>query len=85
MHPELIDSDLISESAKDRIRLLSSQLTSPMGAYCANSKGHRHMRESIADFITARDNLVVKSDWQRIYLTNGASEGVRLGLKILIR
>jgi|TARA_B110000285_G_C15081012_1_gene593488 alanine transaminase len=44
MLPKLLDSSQISEDSKERIRLLNSKITSPMGAYTANSKGHMYVR-----------------------------------------
>ena len=56
-----------------------------MGAYTSNSKGHNYIRQSVARFINERDGPAVDSDWNNIYLTNGASEAVRTSLKLLIR
>ena len=56
-----------------------------MGAYTSNSKGHMYIRQSIAEFINARDGFAVEADWNNIYLTNGASEAVRTSFKLLIR
>jgi hypothetical protein len=42
--PKLLDSSQISEDAKDRIKLINSKITSPMGAYTSNSKGHMYVR-----------------------------------------
>ena len=44
MLPRLLDSSQISEDSKERIKLLNSKITSPMGAYTANSKGHMYVR-----------------------------------------
>lgn len=41
------------------------------------------MRNKVAEFISNRDG--VKADADKIYLTNGASEGVRTGFTALIR
>ena len=85
LYPPLIDSPLIIDDAKDRIKLINSQLTSPMGAYTANSKGHMVIRESVARYIEKRDGPAVIADFNNIYMTNGASEGVRMAFKMLIR
>ena len=85
MLPKLLDSSQISEDSKDRIKLLNSKITSPMGAYTANSKGHMYVRSSIADFIHRRDGPAVECDWNNIYMCNGASEGVRTAFRLLIR
>ena len=71
------DSDLISKDAQNYIRRMKSDMTSPMGAYTSNSKGHNYVRKTIAESIEKRDGPAVKTDWNNIYLTNGASEGVR--------
>ena len=59
-------------------------MTSPMGAYTSNSKGHSIVRKTVADYIERRDGPAVKADWNNIYMTNGASEGVRMAFKLLI-
>lgn len=56
-----------------------------MGAYTGNSKGFDFVRESIARFIEERDGPAVKASADHIYLTNGASEGVRQAFSILLR
>jgi aspartate/methionine/tyrosine aminotransferase len=85
LYPPLIDSGLISADAKERITQISSQITSPMGAYTSNSKGHKFIRESVARYIEERDGPAVVADFNNIYMTNGASEGVRMAFKMLIR
>ena len=77
LHPGLLSSDAISADAKARVELFNSSISSPMGAYTGNSKGFEFVRESIAKFIEERDGPAVKADANNIYLTNGASEGVR--------
>jgi len=54
-----------------------------MGAYTGNSKGYAYVREKVADFIGKRDG--VKANPNHIYITNGASEGVRTAFNLLIR
>ena len=77
MYPKLLGSSLISDDAKERVALLSRNTTSPIGAYTSDSRGHGFVRQSVADFIERRDGPAVQADFQNIYLTNGASEGVR--------
>lgn len=60
-------------------------MSSPMGAYTSNSKGHNYVRQSIARYIEERDGPAVHADWNNIYLTNGASEAVRTSFKLLLR
>ena len=54
-----------------------------MGAYTGNSKGYAYVREKVAEFIGRRDG--VEADANNIYITNGASEGVRTAFNMLIR
>jgi len=58
-------------------------MSSPVGAYTGNSKGFMFIRKLIQQYIEKRDK--VESDPEQIYLTNGASEGVRIALTLLIR
>jgi aspartate/methionine/tyrosine aminotransferase len=54
----------------------------PMGAY-SNSQGVPVVREEVAKFIEARDGF--PADPAEIFLTNGASEGVRYAMMALLR
>lgn len=56
-----------------------------MGAYTSNSKGFSHAREQIAAFIKQRDGGAITTNPENIYITNGASEGVRTIFNLLIR
>jgi len=85
LHPALLNSSTISADAKARVELFNANTNSPMGAYTGNSKGFEFVRESIAQFIEERDGPAVKCDVNNIYLTNGASEGVRTAFSILLR
>lgn len=51
------------------------------GAY-SESKGIRAVREDVATFISKRDGA--EADPDKIYLTDGASQGVNVCLNILI-
>ena len=77
MYPKLLDSGLISDDAKERTKLMRSHMSSPIGAYTSDSRGHNFVRKSVAEFIEKRDGPAVQADFNNIYLTNGASEGVR--------
>lgn len=57
---------------------------SPPGAYTGNSKGWEYVRQSVVNFIHERDGTD-DSSVENVYLTNGASEGVRIALNTLIR
>jgi len=59
-------------------------MVSPVGAY-TDSKGYGYVRKQVANFINNRDGPKVDADWNNIYLTSGASEGVRLMCKMLLR
>jgi aspartate/methionine/tyrosine aminotransferase len=85
LYPPIADTDLVSVDARDRIYQIKDQLTTPMGAYTANSKGHMFIRESVARYIEQRDGPAVQADFNNIYMTNGASEGVRMAFKLMIR
>jgi aspartate/methionine/tyrosine aminotransferase len=57
------------------------------GAY-TESKGERFIREAIAEFVDNRDGLErvesVRSDPEKIFLTSGASQGVKFVIDLLI-
>mmetsp|Transcript_19143 Transcript_19143/g.25931 ORF Transcript_19143/g.25931 Transcript_19143/m.25931 type:complete len:165 (-) Transcript_19143:825-1319(-) len=57
---------------------------SPPGAYTSNSKGWSFVRRQVASFINRRDGVSDASE-NNIYLTNGASEAVRLCFTALLR
>jgi aspartate/methionine/tyrosine aminotransferase len=78
-----LNSNGISDDAKNRARTYIKMLGTPVGAYTGNSKGFDYAREQIAKFINKRDG--VEADSKNIYLTNGASEGVRTSFNMLIR
>mmetsp|Transcript_14532 Transcript_14532/g.24803 ORF Transcript_14532/g.24803 Transcript_14532/m.24803 type:complete len:305 (+) Transcript_14532:269-1183(+) len=84
LHPPLTEMNVLSKDAVDRIKFISSKFSAPMGAY-SDSKGHSYVREKVADFIRKRDGDQFHVDANNIYLTNGASEGVKLSFKLLIR
>lgn len=79
----LQESPSISLDARERAKKYSKLLGSPVGAYTGNSKGYNYVREKVAEAISTRDN--VKADPNNIYITNGASEGVRTAFSMLIR
>ena len=83
MNPNLIKSSDISEDARNRAAHYSMLMGSPIGAYTGNSKGYQFVREKVARFISERDG--VQADPNNIYMTNGASEGVRTSFNLLIR
>ena len=84
MYKPLTEMGVLSQDALNRIETLSSNCKSPPGAYTGNSKGWAHVRRTVADFIDRRDG-VTDSHEDNIYLTNGASEAVRLSFSALLR
>nr|AIT69924.1 alanine transaminase [Colpomenia sinuosa] len=76
-HPHLFKKDVV-----ERAQHYAAGLTGGVGAY-TNSQGIPAVREEIAAFIAERDGHPARAD--RIYLTNGASEGVRILLTCLLR
>jgi aspartate/methionine/tyrosine aminotransferase len=81
------DAELIAEDVLATAAEIISHLTTGMGAY-TESAGFRFIREAVADFINRRDQVTesngVCSDPDRIFLTNGASEGAKYILEMLI-
>ena len=77
----------IQEQVLDLAESILSQLQTGMGAY-TESNGPRFIREAVARYIDRRDDVQgtggVASDPDSIFLTNGASEGVRFLLEMLI-
>lgn len=84
VHPALLEKDVLSEDAKNRCRTFLENNKSPVGAYTGNSKGWEYVRKTVSNFINERDGLS-DSNSDNVYLTNGASEGVRLAFTELIR
>ncbi|XP_042273357.1 alanine aminotransferase 2 isoform X1 [Thunnus albacares] len=81
--PELLDSPAFPDDAKQRAkRILQDCGGQSLGSYSA-SQGVECIRQDIADYITRRDQGVL-SDWNNIYLTTGASDGIMSILKLLV-
>jgi aspartate/methionine/tyrosine aminotransferase len=81
------DTELIAEDVLATATEIISQLATGMGAY-TESAGFRFIRQAVAGFIDRRDEVTesngVRSDPDRIFLTNGASEGAKYILEMLI-
>ncbi len=79
--------DLLDEYVLDVAEHVLAQMKTGLGAY-SESKGPRFIREAVAAYIDRRDEVdgrvAVASDPDRIFLTNGASEGAMFILEILI-
>jgi len=83
----LAGHDLVPADAIDYAAEILDKLPTGTGAY-TESNGPRFVREAVARFIDARDDVATTgapaSDPDAIFLTNGASEAVRHGLDLLI-
>jgi len=79
--------DLVDEYVLDVAERVLAELKTGLGAY-SESKGPHFIRQAVANYIDQRDavdgRVAVASDPDRIFLTNGASEGVMFLLEILI-
>lgn len=84
LNPELMNSSNISKDAKERAKKFLDFVHYPyaIGAYSA-SQGLLPVREGVKKYIEERDKY--PSDVNKIFLTDGASDGVRTILNILIR
>ncbi|XP_073321379.1 alanine aminotransferase 2 [Pagrus major] len=81
--PELMDSPAFPDDAKQRAqRILQDCGGHSLGSYSA-SQGVECVRRDIADYIAQRDQGV-PADWNNIYLTTGASDGIMSILKLLV-
>ena len=85
VNPALVETDALSPDAKETAKMLLGTTQNPVGAYSANSKGEMFVRKAVARYIEKRDGPAVKANWNNIYMTNGASEGVRQAFKLLLR
>lgn len=72
---------LYSSDAIKRVREIDRHMVS-VGAY-SNSKGHKFIRDHIAEFLEARDGY--PADPEHIFLTDGASEGIKRVLSCIIK
>ncbi len=76
------------ETAIEYAEYIQGKMDTGMGAY-SDSKGHLFIREAVAQFIDRRDNTLdrkgVLSDPDNIFLTDGASEGAKNIIELLIR
>ncbi|XP_046897638.1 alanine aminotransferase 2 isoform X2 [Hypomesus transpacificus] len=81
--PELLDSPSFPEDAKQRARrILQGCGGQSLGSYTA-SQGVDCIRQDIAAYIEQRDQGV-PANWENIYLTTGASDGIVSILKMLV-
>ncbi|KAK4524700.1 hypothetical protein GAYE_SCF05G2603 [Galdieria yellowstonensis] len=81
-YPELLSSSQFPSDAKEHAkRILASAGKGGSGAY-SNSGGVSCIRQDVVDFIQRRDNH--ESSVNHVFLTNGASDGISLIMKLLI-
>eukprot|EP00834_Sanchytrium_tribonematis_P001195 NODE_27_length_39007_cov_1.590650.p10 type:complete len:427 gc:universal NODE_27_length_39007_cov_1.590650:36732-35452(-) len=80
-YPELIGLDKFPSDVKKRAEDILSACKS-VGAY-SHSKGIPYIRKNVAKFIESRDGY--PSDYESIFLTDGASPAVQMILKCLIQ
>ncbi|KAI4899874.1 hypothetical protein NFI96_012075 [Prochilodus magdalenae] len=81
--PELLDSPSFPEDAKRRARrILQDCGGQSLGSYSA-SQGVDCIRQDIAAYIEQRDQGVA-SNWENIFLTTGASDGIVSILRLLV-
>ena len=80
-------SPIFSDTALDYARTIIDKLEIGTGGY-SDSNGHEFIREAIAKFIDKRDDVVknngVRSNPDNIFLTDGASEGAKNIIELLI-
>lgn len=81
VNPVLIDTPLFPKDAVDRAKKYLEG-TPDVGAY-TESQGILSIREEVSRFLEKRDGY--PSDPNDIFLTNGASEGVRFCMQTLLR
>merc|ERR1711936_623746 len=82
-HPPLLESPEFPEDAKSRARdILNGCKGGSVGSY-SDSPGLEFIRRHVAEYIKQRDGGI-ESDWQKIILCAGASEGIRACMKLLM-
>ena len=85
-NPDWLDDDKIlanfAPDVVERARRYVEAIPGGTGAY-SHSMGVEIVRKEVAEFISARDGY--PSDPESIFITDGASQGVQMTLKMLIR
>ncbi|XP_065828536.1 alanine aminotransferase 2-like [Oscarella lobularis] len=78
---ELSEKDVFPSDVVDRARMiLNSCEGHSMGAY-SDSKGIKVVRQHVVEFLEARDKH--PADTEKIFMSNGASEGIRMVLELI--
>ena len=84
---DLKEDDFISDYVLDLSEEILAKTGTGMGAY-TESKGMRFIREAVANFIDTRDDIAATgapaADPEKIFLTTGASGGVKAVIDLLI-
>lgn len=82
-YPDLLESDMFPSDAKEKARKILDQCGGKsVGAY-TDSAGLKLVRESIAEFVQRRDDGV-PCNADDIYLTAGASGGIKIIMQLLL-
>ena len=80
--PALLDGGTLAPDAIEQARAVLKRCPEGMGAY-SSSKGLALVREAVAAFLEKRDDQ--PADPEHIFLTAGASEGIKTVLSMVIR
>jgi aspartate/methionine/tyrosine aminotransferase len=87
MASDLKETDFVSDYVLDLSEEILAKLGTGMGAY-TESKGIRFIREAVANFIDNRDAIQTTgappADPEKIFLTTGASGGVKAVIDLLV-
>lgn len=86
-NPEFLDKYLISDYVLNLSNQILSNIENGLGPY-TESKGPLFIREAVAKYIDKRDKVDssngVRSDPESVFITNGASEGAKYIIDLLI-
>ena len=83
MYPDLVDTGALPKDAAARVKKILSGMAGGVGAY-SGSKGVDSIRDSVADYIQRRDGGE-RQDIENIFLTSGASEGIKTIMQLATR
>ena len=84
MYPDLADMPgTMPADAAARVKTILGGMAGGVGAY-SGSKGVDSIRESVADYIQQRDGGA-RGDIEHIFLTSGASEGIKTIMQLATR
>lgn len=85
INPELLNKGIAFQpDVVSRARTILQGIDGNSGAY-THSQGLLSVRRNVAQFIEQRDQIKAKVDPEDLFLTDGASVGVRLLTQCLIR